>query len=194
MVMAFWIRVAVVLAVSLSPVVMGAAERDTRKDDLANRDQAIHWPKEFDPVAAPAFSHNELLIHADCHRVWTQLVNVVEWPDWFVLTKEVTIDEGSKTIQHGTVLRLKIFGSPITSVIDEFIPYSRLSWIPKGLDETRPSHYHTWHLIPEPSGCLVVTEESGIGPNDIKDPRHVSWVMHQAHELWLASLKWKTEQ
>jgi hypothetical protein len=58
----------------------------------------------------------------------------------FVLTKDVTIDGPDKTVKHGTLIRLKIFGSPITSRIDEYVPESRLSWIPQGLDEVALSH------------------------------------------------------
>lgn len=94
-----------------------ALEPGTLADDRAHRDMAIHWPKVFDPSVAPVFSHNELLIQADCHRVWTQLTDVTRWPNWFVLTKDVSIDGGSKTIQQGTVVRLKIFGGPIISPI-----------------------------------------------------------------------------
>ena len=161
------------------------------KDDLAHRDTTIHWPKEFDPRVATVFSHNELLIDADCHRVWTRFIDVTRWPEWFVLVKEVTIDAPSGPLASGTVLRLKIFGSPITSRIDEFVPESRLSWIPKGLEESKPAHYHTWHFIPEAGSCRVVTEETGIGPNDTKAPEQGSRLMRHAHELWLASLRWR---
>ena len=170
------------------------AQSSTIADDRAHRDPAIHWPRTFDPAFAPVFSHNELLIHADCHRVWTQLTDATHWPDWFLLTKDVTSDRPGQPIQHDTLLHLKIFGSPITSRIDEFVPDSRLSWIPQGLDETTPAHYHAWHLVPEAANCRVITEETGIGPNDHKDPQTVSRLMHRAHDLWLASLRWTSEQ
>ena len=173
-----------------------AAEPGVLADDRADRDRAIHWPRAFDPSVAPVFSHNELLIHADCHRVWTQLTDVTRWPDWFVLTKDVSIDGGSKTVQQGTVIRLKIFGSPIISSIAEFVPDSRLSWIPQGIDDPAPpryAHYHAWHLLPESAACRVITEETGVGPEDAKSPESGSRVMHRAHDLWLASLKWVSE-
>ncbi len=171
-----------------------AAQSAAAADDLSHRDKSIHWPVASDPKIAPVFSHNELLIHADCHHVWTRFTDVTDWPNWFVLTKDVKMETPGKAIQHGTVLQLKIFGTPITTRIDEFDPDSRLSWIPQGLDEAKPSHYHTWHFVPEPTGCRVITEESGIGPNDIKAPQFGSNFMHRAHDLWLASLKWTSEQ
>ena len=163
-------------------------------NDLYHRDTSIHWPGGFDPRTAPVFAHNDLLIQAKCHRVWTCLLDVQDWPDWFVLTKDVTIDGSNKTVKHGTLIRLKIFGNPITSRIDEYVPDSRLSWFPKGLDETTPLHYHTWHLVPEANGCRVTTEETGVGPNDVKTPEAVSRLVHRAHDLWLASLRWTSEQ
>ena len=169
------------------------AQTPTNPVDLPQRDPTIHWPKAFDPATAPVFSHNQLLIHTDCHRVWTNLTNVTAWPTWFVLTRDVTLEHPGTLLAHDSLLRLKIFDSPITSRIDEFVPDFRLSWIPQGLDEANPAHYHTWHLVPQPAGCLVITEESGIGPNDRKSPVTGSRLMHKAHELWLDSLKWKSE-
>lgn len=60
-------------------------------EDLAHRDKSIHWPEAFDPRTASVFAHNELLIQADCHRVWSRLLDVTDWPNWFVLTKDVAI-------------------------------------------------------------------------------------------------------
>ncbi len=163
--------------------------------DRAHRDTAIHWPKEFDPGTAPVFSHNELLLHTDCHRAFTHLADATHWPDWFILTKDVIIEGPNQAVQNGTLLRLKIFGSPIQSRIAEFVPDARLSWIPFGADETetRHGHYHAWHFVPEAGNCRVITEETGIGPNDIKDPQTNSRLMHRAHDLWLASLRWAAE-
>ena len=170
------------------------ASEPSVKDDLAHRDTTIHWPKEFDPRSAPVFSHNELLIDADCHRVWTRLIDATRWPEWFVLVKDVTVEGPGGPLASGARLKLKIFGSPITTRIDEFVPDSRLSWLPQGLDESKPQHYHTWHLLPETNSCRVVTEETGIGPNDIKAPEKGSRLMRHAHELWLDSLRWRAEE
>lgn len=161
--------------------------------DKAQRDPAIHWPTSFNPATAPVFSHNQLLIHTDCHRAWMQMTDVVAWPEWFVLTRDVKLAQPDNPLAHGSLLSLKIFGSPIMTRIDEFVPDTRLSWIPQGLDETKPSHYHTWRFVPRPEGCLVETEESGIGANDYAAPEKVGRLMHKAHELWLDSLQFRTE-
>lgn len=163
--------------------------------DQAHRDGAIHWPKEYDPSVAPVFSHNEILIGTECHRAFTRLADATDWPNWLILTKDVT-NETPGPVQQGSLLRLKIFNSPIQSRIVEFVPDQRISWIPFGADETeiRHGHYHAWHFIPAATGCRVITEETGIGPGDVKDPAGGSHIMHRAHDLWLASLKWTSEQ
>ena len=169
------------------------ARYGTTADDLEHRDPAIHWPAAFDPSTAKIFSHNELLIHADCHRVWGRLTDLTSWPSWFLLTRDVQIVGPDKTVKLGTVAHLFIFGSPISSRITEFMPDSRLAWAPKGDDEAQPGHYHTWRLIPKPDGCLVETEESGITAQDAKSTADGNTVMHRAHDLWLASLRWTSE-
>ncbi len=183
------------LALTALTLSASAAGRGNIAEDRAHRDTAIHWPKAYDPSVAPVFSHNELLLQTDCHRAFTRLADATGWPNWFILTKDV-VNETPGPIQQGSLLRLKIFNSPIQSRISEFVPDSRLSWIPFGADETetRHGHYHAWHFIPQPTGCRVVTEETGIGPGDIKDPAAGSLVMHRAHDLWLASLKWTAER
>ena len=183
------------LSLALLPPALHAQASSTMADDRAHRDPAIHWPAEFDPSVAPVFSHNELLLSTDCHRAFTRLADATSWPTWFVLTKDV-VAETPGPVQQGSLFRLRIFDSPIQSRITEFVPDSRLSWIPFGADETetRHGHYHAWHFLPAPTGCRVVTEETGIGPGDRRDPVKGSALMHRAHDLWLASLRWEAEQ
>ncbi len=163
--------------------------------DRAHRDTAIHWPTAYDPGVAPVFSHNELLLHADCHTAFTHLAEATEWPNWFALVKDVVNETPGNTGQ-GALYRLKIFNTPIHSRIVEFVPDQRLSWVPYGADETetRHGHFHTWHFVAEPTGCRVVTEETGISANDVKDPAFASHFMHKAHDLWLAGLKYASEK
>ena len=165
--------------------------------DRAHRDPAIHWPAAYNPLVAPVFSHNELLIQTNCHRAFTRLADAVDWPNWLVLVKDVANQTPGNTGQ-GALYRLKIFNSPIQSRIVEFVPDQRITWIPFGSDETKTPHGHfqTWHFVPQgpqQTNCLVVTEETGIGPGDIADPVKGSHLMHKAHELWLQSLKYASE-
>ena len=170
------------------------AQASEMQADRAHRDLAIRWPAAYDPSVAPVFSHNELLIHADCHRAFTHLTDAMGWPDWLVIVKDVE-SETPGNMGKGALYRLKIFGSPIQSRIVEFEADQRVSWIPFGADETEThhGHFHAWHFVPQGANCLVITEETGIGPGDRKDPAAGSHLMHKAHELWLDSLRYISE-
>lgn len=187
-------QVVVMFLVCAWPLSGLRAQHSEQQSDRAHRDLAIHWPPAYDPSVAPVFSHNELLIHADCHHAFSRLADADGWPNWLVLVKDV-VNETPGNSGKGALYRLKIFNSPIQSRIVEFVPDERISWIPFGSDETesRHGHYHAWRFVPKAANCLVVTEETGIGPGDTKDPANGSHLMHKAHELWLDSLKYTSE-
>ncbi len=42
--------------------------------DLAQRSHDIHWPVGYSPTTADMFSHNEIVINADCSTVWHHLI------------------------------------------------------------------------------------------------------------------------
>ena len=170
------------------------AQTSEMQSDRARRDGAIHWPAAYDPSVAPVFSHNELLIHTDCHHTFAHLADATSWPSWLVIVKDVVNETPNKTGKDA-LYRLKIFNSPIQSRIVEFEADKRISWIPFGADETedRHGHYHAWRFVPQVANCLVITEETGIGPGDRKDPAAGSHLMHKAHELWLDSLRYISE-
>ena len=139
------------------------AQLNEMQSDRARRDMSIRWPAAYDPSVAPVFSHNELLIHADCDHTFARLADVTHWPDWLVLVKDVS-NETPGTTDKGALYRLRIFNSPIQSRIVEFSAGRRISWIPFGADETetRHPHYHTWRFVPQAANCEVVTEETGL--------------------------------
>ena len=185
--------VAIVL-VSYGHIKGSGAQTSEMQSDRAHRDTAIRWPSAYDPSVAPVFSHNELLVHTDCHRTFVRLADATAWPSWLIIVKDVTNETPEKTGQ-GALYRLAIFGSPIQSRIVEFEADQRISWVPFGADETetRHGHYHAWHFVPQAANCLVITEETGIGPGDRKDSAAGSHLMHKAHELWLDSLRYISE-
>ena len=170
------------------------AQSREMQSDRAHRDTEIRWPAAYDPSVAPVFSHNELLIHADCKRSFAHLADATNWPNWLVIVKDVVNETPDKT-GLGALYRLKIFNSPIHSRIVEFETDQRISWIPFGADETetRHGHYHAWRFVSQAANCLVITEETGIGPGDRKDPAAGSHLMHKAHELWLDGLRYISE-
>ena len=184
----------VVILVSYGYINRSYSQTSEMESDRARRDMAIRWPTAYDPSVAPVFSHNELLIHADCHRTFARLADATDWPNWLVIVKDVANETPDKTGQ-GALYRLEIFDSPIQSRIVEFEADQRISWIPFGADETetRHGHYHAWRFVSQAANCLVITEETGIGPGDRKNPAAGSHLMHKAHELWLDSLRYISE-
>ena len=187
----------VVLAMSIMPLLRAqqstAFMRQQQTTDLAHRDPGIHWPGSFDPARAAQFSHNHLFIHASCEHVFARMAKVSEWPDWFILVKNVSVQGAVQTPALGQTLLLSIFNTPITAKITEWVPGERISWLPEGVAPSQSSHYHTWHFTPSPGGCEVVTEEVGVGAADQKLGAEGSFSMHRAHDLWLASLRYTSE-
>lgn len=169
-------------------------QNQTMQDDLAHRSPDINWPNGFDPMAADLFSHNQLLINAPVEKVWRHLIEVLKWPTWYPNAKEVSVINQSKdTLQEGSIFQWITFGIPLESKVNEFLPYSRLSWYGYA-PGTKPSFYHTWYIVPQGSGaCLVVTDEVGKGPDAAALRENNEGLMHRGHDLWLATLKWVAE-
>lgn len=152
-------------------------------DDLAHRDPAIHWPKQFDPATAAQFSHNKLLIPAPCEHVFARMADITAWPTWFILVKNVRVEGPDQSPGPGRTLSLSIFNTPITAKIMEWVPDERISWLPETVAPSGSSHYHAWHFVPV----------DGVGPEDKKLGMEGSFYMHRAHDLWLASLRYASE-
>ena len=129
---------AFMLLMSYGHVKQLKAQTTEMQSDRAHRDLAIRWPSAYDPSAAPVFSHNEVLIRADCHRTFARLADVVAWSSWLVLVKDVANETPGKT-SLGALYRLKIFGSPIQSRVVEFEADRRMSWIPLGAMRQKPA-------------------------------------------------------
>jgi len=149
-------------------------KRPSMKDDLANRSPDIHWPDGFKPETADLFAHNELLIGAPCEKVWDHIV------------------DGAKTLGQTTRWRWTTFGFAIESQVHEYELHSRLGWYGYAVG-TPPAFYHTWLLQPQGAGCLVTTDEVGIGQTAANLRQTNETSMHRGHELWLATLKWVAE-
>jgi hypothetical protein len=163
----------------------------TMKQDLANREKDIHWPKGFDPSQADLFSHNALVINASCERIWGHIIDATKWPQWYPNPKDVRID-GGNVLKNGTVFHWSTFGLPLESRVNEFTPYTRIGWYGYA-PGAAPSFYHTWYLRPQGEACLVVTDEVGKGADAAHLRETDESLMHRGHDLWLATLKWVSE-
>lgn len=182
-----WMSLVPAMSTQTPPVGRGIAANDP-----AHRDLAIRWPKGFDPAKAAQFSHNELLIPVPCGPVFKRMPDVKDWPNWFILAKDVTV-KGADQAGPGRTLSLPIFNTPITAKITEWVPGERISWLPETVAPSKSSHYHAWHFVTVEGGCRVVTEEVGVGPEDKRLAVEGSFYMHRAHDLWLASLRYASE-
>ena len=164
----------------------------TTADDLRHRSRQIHRPVKFDPAVAQSFAHNNLMIRADCHRVWERLVDVPRWPSWLILAKDARFLDGATRLAPGTRFQWNIVGYQEESKIEEFVPDSRLGWYSYTPGQA-PLYYHVWLLEPQPQGCRVTTEEVGLGPDAAKSAKAGDTETHRVHDLWLASLRWISE-
>ena len=177
----------------------GQSDQDTKgssamtmKDDLTHREKDIHWPQGFDPSEADLFSHNSLLIHASCEKIWSHIVDATIWPSWYPNSKNVQITGGAPKLDSGTVFRWQTFGIDLESRINEFVPYGRIGWYGYA-PGAEPTFYHTWYLKPQSAACMVITDEVGKGGDAKKLRQTDEGLMHRGHDLWLATLRWVSE-
>lgn len=164
----------------------------TMKNDLTHREKDIHWPQGFDPSKADLFSHNSLLIHASCEKIWSHIVDATTWPSWYPNSKNVQITGGASKLDSGTVFRWQTFGIDLESRVNEFVPYTRIGWYGYA-PGTEPTFYHTWYLKPQSAACMVITDEVGKGDDAKKLRQTDEGLMHRGHDLWLATLRWVSE-
>jgi uncharacterized protein YndB with AHSA1/START domain len=162
------------------------------RHDLTHREKDIHWPQGFDPSKADLFSHNALLIHASCEKIWSHIVDATTWPSWYPNSKNVQITGGASKLGSGTVLHWQTFGIDLESRVNEFVPYTRIGWYGYA-PGAEPTFYHTWYLKPQSGACMVITDEVGKGGDAKKLRQTDEGLMHRGHDLWLATLRWVSE-
>jgi uncharacterized protein YndB with AHSA1/START domain len=163
------------------------------KDDLAKRSSDIHWPPGFSPDGAVLFAHNSIFIKAPSATVWRHLVEAQKWPTWYPNSEDVQIaNDRSGALQQDGIFEWNTFGLPVTSIVHEFVPDSRLGWFGKsrGLDAV---FYHTWYLVSTLDGCQMITEEVVQGPGAIAFRERDPSGLHRSHEIWLNKLKQLSE-
>lgn len=173
----------------------GPASADNRYPmaaDLAQRNADIHWPAGFSPAEADLFAHNETDIDASCAIVWRHIAAAGDWSQWYPNGTHVTLPAGTKALEARTVFQWRTFGFDLESKIVEFEPIKRMGWFGYTPGKT-PNFYHTWYLQPSSDGCHVVTEEVGRGPDARSFRQADEATLHRGHDLWLAGLKWVSE-
>jgi hypothetical protein len=53
--------------------------------------------------------------------------------------------------------------------------------------------YHTFLLLKTDNGCRIVTEEVVKGPGAVEFRKKQPDAMHEGHDLWLSTLKQRSE-
>jgi hypothetical protein len=110
-------------------------------------------------------------------------------------TKSVLIGEPHPEVtclDSGTVFRWQTFGIDLESRVNEFVPYARIGWYGYA-PGAEPTFYHTWYLKPQSDACMVITDEVEKGGDAKKLRETDEGLMHRGHDLWLATLRWVSE-
>ena len=164
----------------------------TFNGDGAMRSHQIHWPKGFGPEQADLFAHNEIDIQGRCEIAFSNLVDAEAWPSWYSNSKDVKVlNSPDHRLRKDARISWETFGFHIESRVWEFASSSRLGWFGDGKGVYA---YHTFLLTKVPEGCHVVTEEVVKGPGAVEFREQQPNAMHQGHQLWLTSLKDRSEK
>jgi hypothetical protein len=164
----------------------------TFNGDGAIRFDKIHWPKGFDPKEADLFAHNEIVVHAGCGTIFANLADAQSWPSWYSNSKDVKVlNTPDHKLRKNARLSWETFGFHIDSRVNEFVPDSRMGWFGEG---NGVHAYHTFFLEKTSEGCHVITEEVVKGPGAIKFREEQPSAMHEGHQLWLTTLKERSEK
>ena len=194
-------RVVVLCVMAAGAVASGRAQTASSKPvnvaltvngDGAQRSNEIHWPDGFHPEQADLFAHNEIVVHASCEKVFANIVDAPVWPSWYPNSHNVTLLNSPDGKHHeGTQFSWDTFGEHIESRVHEFVPNSRLGWFGDG---TGMNAYHTFLLLKTDEGCHIVTEEVVKGPGAVEFREKQPNTMHEGHDLWLSTLKQRSEE
>jgi uncharacterized protein YndB with AHSA1/START domain len=164
----------------------------TFNGDGAQRSKDIHWPNGFHPEQADLFAHNEIVVHASCKKVFANISDAQVWPSWYPNSHNVKLLNSLNGKLHGeTRFSWDTFGVHIESRVHEFVPDSRIGWFGDG---TGMNAYHTFLLLKTDEGCQIVTEEVVKGPGAVEFRQKQPNTMHEGHDLWLRTLKQRSEQ
>lgn len=151
----------------------------------------INWPEEFNPKDAGFFVHNQIEIKASPEKVWNILLQAETWPDWYEGASNVSVKTSTDGIlKEDSIFNWKTMGLDFESTIQEFEPYTRLSWvsIKKSI-----KGYHAWLIIPAENGCTLITEESQHGFLTFLEKIFQPKKLEKLHQIWLEEIKKKAE-
>ncbi len=150
-------------------------------------DSRIVWPPENSPVLSRVFAQNIIEIAATPERVWSLLIDCVQWPSWYKHCTDVSMLRGGPLLSAQSKFRFKTLGFYFEPDIETFEPFKMLIWSAKGPAGTRGAH--AWYIERKTGGCRVITEEAQRGLLLAFIGGRTRRTLLTSHEEWLRALK-----
>jgi hypothetical protein len=95
-------------------------------------DSRIVWPPHYAPASSNVFAQNSIDIAATPERVWSLLIDCVQWPSWYKHCADVSILRGGPLLSAQSKFRFKTLGFYFEPDIKTFEPFKMLIWSAKG--------------------------------------------------------------
>jgi hypothetical protein len=141
----------------------------------------------MEPERASVHARNELIIPADCGRIWRWICRASQWPEWYDNCAWVRFRAGAgPDLAANTSFVWKTFGVRVRSAVIVFEPDMEIGWSATAFGLTA---YHGWTLELARDGCRVVTEESQHGPLSAMGRWYMRRALLREHQNWLESLR-----
>lgn len=172
------------LTSALSTQETGGIFRDQKKQIPDSR---IVWPPENSPALSRVFAQNIVEIAATPERVWSLLIDCVQWPSWYKHCTDVSMLRGGPRLSAQSKFRFKTLGFYFEPDIETFEPFKMLIWSAKGPAGTRGAH--AWYIERKTGRCRVITEEAQRGLLLAFIGGRTRRTLLTSHEEWLRALK-----
>jgi hypothetical protein len=150
-------------------------------------DSRIVWPPHYAPASSIVFAQNSIDIAATPERVWSLLIDCVQWPSWYKHCTDVSMLRGGPLLSAQSKFRFKTLGFYFEPDIETFEPFKMLIWSAKGPAGTRGAH--AWYIERKTGGCRVITEEAQRGLLLAFIGGRTRRTLLRSHEKWLRALK-----
>jgi uncharacterized protein YndB with AHSA1/START domain len=123
---------------------------------------AVDWPAAHVPQGADLHVVNDGHSSAPPELVWAWLVRPDRWSEHYANARIVRHRSGAwPELRVGSTFTWVTFGAPVSTVVSECEPYSRLTWTGSGLGSVG---CHGWVLAPDDQGgTLIHTAETQRG-------------------------------
>ena len=152
--------------------------------------ERVNWPRKYKPQTSAIYALNDIDVRAPAEVIWKLLIDAENWSDYFPSEDQVNILGSDVELAPGTRYRRVTVGFPMSLLVTEYEPFSRISWatVVDG-DETNSSAYHGWVITPTADGCHVLTEETQQGPFFLEElGRKHPGGLYKYHQEWVEAL------